>query len=58
MQPRGFCFVGGHHGQTPADLESGDGVSEAAGRHFGSALKSAPLGMGAESVEYRYTEFD
>ncbi|KAA8594002.1 hypothetical protein FQN60_004836, partial [Etheostoma spectabile] len=51
VQPRGFCFVDGRHGQTPADLESADVVSEAAGRHPGSALRSAPLGMGAESVE-------
>lgn len=52
MQRHGFYFVGGRHGQTPADLESVDGVSGAAGRHSGSAWRSGPLGMGAESVEY------
>lgn len=53
MQRRGFYFVGERRGQTPVDLESGDCVSEAAGRHSGSALRSAPLEMGDVSVEYR-----
>lgn len=52
MQHHGFYFVCGRRGQTQADLESGYGVSGAAGRHYGSAWLSGPLGMGAESVEY------
>lgn len=51
MQPHGFCCADGRHGQIPADLESADGVSGAAGRHSGSVLRSVELGMGAESVE-------
>lgn len=38
VQPRDFCFDDERHGQTPAALQSDDGVSEAAGRHSGSAL--------------------
>lgn len=51
VQPHGFYFVDGHHGQTQADLESSYGFSEAAEMHFDSVLRSAPLGMGAESVD-------
>lgn len=58
MQQRGFYFVGEHHGQTPADPESGGCVSEAAGKHYGSALRSAPLEMGAVSAEQRAIELD
>lgn len=53
MQRPGFYFVDGHRGQTRADLESGDGLSEAVGKHSCSVLRSVPLGMGAESVEKR-----
>lgn len=55
---RGFYFGAGRRGQTPADRESDDCVSKAAGRHSGSARRSAPLGTGAVSVEGRIHQSD
>lgn len=58
MQQHGFYFVCEHHGQTPADLESAGCVSEAAGRHFDPALRSAAQEKGALPAEYRGKKLD